>query len=53
MRKVDILVNSGAILDDVLRALIGAGVSIRSCSRHEPDLEDAFTRILDAEEPRA
>jgi len=53
VRKVEVAVDAGATLDDVLRALIGARVSIRTCNRHEPDLEDAFTRILDAEEAGA
>ena len=36
-------------LDDLLRALVGAGVRVRLCDRIEPDLEQAFTKILEAE----
>jgi ABC-2 type transport system ATP-binding protein len=50
-RTVEVLLESGATLDDLLRALISAGVRIRACDRLEPDLEDAFSRIAKSEEP--
>jgi ABC-2 type transport system ATP-binding protein len=53
VRKLEIVLEEKATLDDVLRGLIGSGVSIRSCDRREPDLEEAFTRILAAEHDRA
>ncbi len=51
VRKLEIELDRGTTLDDALRALGAAGMSIRSCDRREPDLEDAFARILAAEEP--
>ncbi len=50
VRKLEIALDERATLDDALRALIAAGVSIRGCDRREPDLEDAFTRILAAQD---
>ena len=44
-----IVFEPGATLDDVLRALIAAGVAIRGCTRREYHLEEAFSRILEAE----
>jgi ABC-2 type transport system ATP-binding protein len=49
VRSIEISLEAGNTLDDALRALLDQGVSIRSCGRSEPDLEDAFTRILAAE----
>lgn len=51
--RVEVTLDGGARLDDVLRALIGAGVPVHSCDRVEPDLEDAFSRILREESARA
>jgi ABC-2 type transport system ATP-binding protein len=45
-RRVDLVLEPGASLDDLLRLLIGAGISIRACDRVEPDLEEAFAKIL-------
>ena len=52
-RRLTVALNEGATLDDVLRALIGAGVVVRACDRVEPDLEEAFSRILEAESEEA
>jgi ABC-2 type transport system ATP-binding protein len=50
VRRVTLTLAPGARLDDVLRELLAAGAGIRSCDRIEPDLEQAFSRILEAEE---
>jgi ABC-2 type transport system ATP-binding protein len=48
-RRVTISLDPESSLDGVLRALIAAGVVIRTCERLEPDLEEAFSRILESE----
>jgi ABC-2 type transport system ATP-binding protein len=48
-RRVVLSLHEGASLNDVLTGLIGAGVVLRSCDRVEPDLEEAFSRILGAD----
>ncbi len=48
-RRLVLAMDEGAALNDVLAALLAARVSLRSCDRVEPDLEDAFARILNAE----
>jgi ABC-2 type transport system ATP-binding protein len=48
-RRIVVSLDDGATLDDMLRALLDGGVSIRACDRIEPDLEQAFSRILEAE----
>jgi ABC-2 type transport system ATP-binding protein len=50
VRRLTIALNEGTTLDDALRWLVGAGVAIRLCDRLEPDLEQAFSRILEAED---
>ena len=52
-RRLTVVLDEGATLDDVLRALIGAGVAVRGCDRVGPDLEEAFSRILEAESEEA
>ena len=52
-RRLTIALDDGDTLDGVLRALIGAGVVVRLCDRQEPDLEQAFSRILEAESEEA
>ena len=47
---MDVALKEGSRLNDLLRALLDRGVSIRSCDRIESDLEAAFSRILEAEE---
>ena len=48
-RRIVISLQDGARLNDVLEAILGAGVSLRSFDGVEPDLEEAFSRILGAE----
>jgi hypothetical protein len=50
-RRVTISMPRDARLNDVLRALLARDVAVEACDRIEPDLEDAFARILAAEEP--
>jgi ABC-2 type transport system ATP-binding protein len=47
--RVTLAVSGSARLDDLLRALLARGVAIHACDRVEPDLEDAFSRILGME----
>jgi ABC-2 type transport system ATP-binding protein len=49
VRRLTVALEEGARLDDLLRSLIGAGIRIRVCDRIEPDLEEAFSRILESE----
>ena len=49
-RRVTIAMPRDARLNDVLRQLLAADVAVEACDRVEPDLEDAFARILAAEE---
>lgn len=53
VRRLTIALDEGGTLDGVLRALIGAGAVVRLCDRQEPDLEQAFSRILEAESEEA
>ena len=48
-RRVTVAFDGEDQLDGLLRALVSAGVTIHSCERMEPDLEDAFSRILASE----
>lgn len=52
-RRIEIALDGDGMLNDALKALIGAGVVIHSCERVEPDLEEAFSRILQAEGERS
>jgi len=47
-RRVTIALEGDARLDDVLRPVLAAGASVYSCDRVESDLEEAFSRILEA-----
>jgi len=49
VRKVTVAMLGGARLDELLRALHRQGQTIIACDRLEPDLEQAFTRILESE----
>jgi ABC-2 type transport system ATP-binding protein len=49
IRRVLVALEPDARLDDVLRILLSAGVVVHACDRVEPDLEDAFSRILESE----
>jgi ABC-2 type transport system ATP-binding protein len=50
MRRLTVILDPGAQLGDLLSSLMAAGVKIKGCDRLEPDLEEAFSRILKAEE---
>ncbi len=49
VRRVTVALDGGARLDDVLRLLLAAGAIVHACDRVEPDLEEAFSRILKSE----
>jgi len=49
IRRVTVALDGDARLDDVLRLLLSAGAVVHACDRVEPDLEDAFSRILQSE----
>jgi ABC-2 type transport system ATP-binding protein len=53
MRRILVAVESDATLHEVLAALVGAGARVRSCNEEEPDLEQAFSRIVGAEDDAA
>jgi ABC-2 type transport system ATP-binding protein len=44
--EVEVALESEGAFEDLLRALLAAGVGVRACDRIEPDLEEAFSRIL-------
>jgi ABC-2 type transport system ATP-binding protein len=50
IRRVTVALEGDARLDDLLRRLLDAGAVVHACDRVEPDLEDAFSRILESEE---
>jgi len=47
--RVTVALDGEARLDELLRAVLSEGVALHACDRIEPDLEDAFSRILEAE----
>jgi ABC-2 type transport system ATP-binding protein len=49
-RRLTVVLEPEAQLGDVLGALMAAGAKIKGCDHLEPDLEEAFSRILKAEE---
>ena len=49
-RKVTVVLEGQADFEALMRALLDAGVAVRSCNLVEPDLEQAFSRILEAGE---
>jgi ABC-2 type transport system ATP-binding protein len=49
-RRVTVSMPRSARLADLLRQLLARDVAIEACDRVEPDLEEAFARILRAEE---
>jgi ABC-2 type transport system ATP-binding protein len=51
-RRVAVSLDEGSGFEAMVRSLLEAGVGIRSCDRDEPDLEQAFERILQAERDR-
>ena len=48
-RRVVGTLADNAGLNDLLGELIGSGVVLHGCERLEPDLEEAFSRILERE----
>ena len=50
--RVTVAVPAGSTLDDLLRAVMAQGGSVRACDRDEPDLEEAFARLLRHESAR-
>lgn len=52
-RRVVVAVDGKGSLDDVLRSMMAQGAAIHACDRIEPDLEEAFARLLAQENQRA
>jgi ABC-2 type transport system ATP-binding protein len=52
LRRIVIALDGNGRLDDALRTVMDKGATIYSCDRIEPDLEEAFSRLL-AAEPKA
>ncbi len=52
MRRVVVALDRGARLDDALKAVMAQGGTIEGCDRIEPDLEEAFSRLLAEETAR-
>jgi len=48
-RRVIVDLEASATLDDLLRRLLDRGAAVHACDRIEPDLEEAFSRILASE----
>jgi ABC-2 type transport system ATP-binding protein len=46
IRRIRLALHPGSSLDDALRAVMSDGGSIQACDGIEPDLEEAFTRLL-------
>ena len=44
--EVEVTLEDEGVFEDLLRSLLAAGAGIRACDRIEPDLEEAFSRIL-------
>jgi len=53
IRRVVIALDGDGRLDDVLKAVMAQGGMIHACDRIEPDLEEAFARLLVQETARA
>jgi ABC-2 type transport system ATP-binding protein len=52
IRRVVIALDAERRLDDVLKAVMAQGGVVHACDRIEPDLEEAFSRLLAAESTR-
>jgi ABC-2 type transport system ATP-binding protein len=52
-RRLLVAVDSGGTLHDALAAVVAAGARVRSCNEEHPDLEQAFSRIVGAEDDAA
>jgi hypothetical protein len=53
VRRVVVALEGDGRLDDLLKSVMAQGGRIESCDRIEPDLEEAFSRLLAAESARA
>jgi ABC-2 type transport system ATP-binding protein len=53
VRRVVVALDGDGRLDDLLKAVMAQGGAIESCDRIEPDLEEAFSRLLAQESARA
>jgi ABC-2 type transport system ATP-binding protein len=53
VRRVVVVLDGDGRLDDLLKAVMAQGGTIESCDRIEPDLEEAFSRLLAQESARA
>ena len=53
VRRVVVALDGDGRLDDLLKSVMGQGGTIESCDRIEPDLEEAFSRLLAQESARA
>jgi ABC-2 type transport system ATP-binding protein len=49
-RRMILTLEAGADFEDMMRALMAAGIGLHSCEREQADLESAFERILGAGE---
>jgi ABC-type multidrug transport system ATPase subunit len=49
MRRLEVTLQGDGRLNDVLASLWAAGAIVHACDRVEPDLEEAFARLLEAE----
>jgi ABC-2 type transport system ATP-binding protein len=49
VRRFVVALDGNGRLDDVLKAVMAQGGTIHACDRIEPDLEEAFSRLLAAE----
>jgi len=52
LRRLVVAAEGDARLDDLLKSVMAQGGKIESCDRIEPDLEEAFARLLAAEAAR-
>jgi ABC-2 type transport system ATP-binding protein len=52
-RRVELVLAEGQGLNELLERLLRQGVVVEVCDRLEPDLEDAFSRILERERDAA
>ncbi len=53
LRRIVVALDGEDRLDDVLRAVMAGGGVVHACDRIEPDLEEAFSRILAEEAARS
>jgi len=49
LRRIVVAVEPGTSLHDVLAAIVATGARLRACDEQQPDLEQAFSRIVGAE----